>query len=67
MMVPVYVDDKAVRGANEAREDFHATATKKFPTNNLGKLPWYTRCAVTRDRKLGTIEVTQTTFIESAC
>ena len=42
----------------------HAALDMKIPTNNLGDLTSYAGCALNRNRELGTLEATQTAFVE---
>ena len=50
----VHADDN-VAGSDETCRDFHTALVKKFPTNNLGELTWYTGCDFKRDCELGTL------------
>ena len=65
LIMAVHVDDIVIAGSDETCKDFHAALVTKFPTNNLGELTWYTGCAFKRDWELGTLEITQKSFIES--
>ena len=49
LIVAVHVDDIVIAGSDETCEDFHTALVSKIPTNNLGELTWYTRCAFKRD------------------
>ncbi|CAM9986876.1 unnamed protein product [Discosporangium mesarthrocarpum] len=44
--------------------DAHSTV---FPTNNLGLRSWYTGCAFERDRKQGTVQISQTAYVDQLC
>ena len=65
LIVAVHVDDIVIAGSDEISRDVHAVLVKKFRTNNLGELTWYTGCAFKRDWELGTSDITQKSFIES--
>ena len=65
LIMDVHVDDIVIAGSDETCKDFHAALVTKFPTNNLGGLTWYAGCALKRDWELGTLEITQNTFIGS--
>ena len=45
----VHVDDILVSGEKEAYHELRHTLNENFPTENLGELKWYLRCAVERD------------------
>ena len=61
----VQVDDIVIAGSDETCRNFNAALTTKFPTNNLDELTWYTGCEFKRPRGLGTLAITQKTFVES--
>ena len=54
LSMAVHADDN-VAGSDETCRDFHTALVKKFPTNNLGELTWYTGCDFKRDCELGTL------------
>ena len=63
-MVAVDVDDLfVVRGVKEVAQ-FHDALNKNLPTNIVRELLWYTGCAFERNFKGGTIEISQTAFVE---
>ena len=64
LITDVAVDDIVIGGSDAACRDFHAALDMKIPTNNLGDLTSYAGCALNRNRELGTLEATQTAFVE---
>ena len=65
LIMAVHADDTVIAGSDETCRDFHAVLVRKFPTNNLGELTWYTGCSFECGWELGALEITQNTFIES--
>lgn len=65
LVMSVHVNYIVITGSCERCKYFHAGLVAKFPTNDLGELAWCTCCAFKRDRELGTLEPTETAFIES--
>ena len=63
-VVAVDVDDLFVVGGAKEAAQFHDALDSKFPTNMAGELSWYTGCAVERTFTDGTIEMSQTAFVE---
>ena len=60
MMLAAHVDDMvlACKGAKEC-ESLRAFLSESFPTNNLGKLRYYTGCSFKRDKQRGTLTISQ--------
>ena len=65
MIVGVYVDDLLLGGSEEDCESLLASLNKMFPTNILKECTWYDGCGIERDVELGTIKLSQETYIES--
>ena len=65
MIVGVYVDDLLVARSEEDCESLLVSLNKKFPTNDLGECTWYDGCGIERDVELGTIKLSQETYVES--
>ena len=65
LVMAVRLDVIVIAGSEEACRDFHAALNKKFPTKNLGELTWYARCVFKLNWKLGSLAITQKSFVES--
>ena len=65
MIIAVFVDDLLVGGSQEDCESLLLYLNKTFPTNDLGKCPWYDGCGIERNVKVGTIKMSQEAYVES--
>ena len=61
----VHVDDILVSGEKEACDELHHTLNEIFPTETLGELKWYLRCAVERDWQHGSVAIKQPAMIDT--
>ena len=59
----VHVDDLLFGGLRSTSDEVVAALNDTFPTKHLGDLTWYMGREYRRDRKAGTLEISQTTFI----
>ena len=60
----VHVDDTFAVGRKERCDRLCADLNRAIPVQNLGQLKWYGRCRYSRDRKRGTLTISQQSFAE---
>ncbi|CAB1106840.1 unnamed protein product [Ectocarpus sp. CCAP 1310/34] len=65
MIIVIYVDIILVDGSDEDCKELLASLNKKFPTKNLGECEWFDRCAIDRDVEAGTLNISETAYIDS--
>ena len=64
MMLAVHVDDMIVAGTEDDCKALHKFLNENFPKNNLGELTHYMGCSFARNRKEGTLTMSQESSIE---
>ena len=60
----VYVDDIFAVGQKERCDRLCVNLNRTIPVKNLGDLKWYGGCRYSRDRKRGTLTISQQSFAE---
>ena len=60
----VHVDDIFAAGQKEMCDRLCVDLNRTFPVKNLGDLKWYGGCRYSRDRKRGTLTISQQSFAE---
>ena len=65
LILVVHVDDILVSAEKEVCYELHHTLNENFPTENLGELKWYLRCAVERDWQQGRVTIKQPAMIDT--
>ena len=60
----VHVDDIFAVGQKERRDRLYVDLNRTIPVKNLGDLKWYRGCRYSRDRKRGTLTISQQSFVE---
>ena len=61
-MFVVHVDDIKIAATKEITDSVVADLNRRFPTKHLGEVTWYMGSAYRRDRKKGTLKISQTQF-----
>ncbi|CAB1120053.1 unnamed protein product [Ectocarpus sp. CCAP 1310/34] len=64
-MVAIHVDDILYAGTKSLAEVVVAALGDSLPTKNLGEVKFFLGCEYIRDRKAGTIEISQESYIRS--
>ena len=64
MVLAVHVNDMIVAGTEDDCKALHKFLNENFPTNNLGELTHYMGCSFARNRKEGTLTMSQESSIE---
>ena len=60
----VHVDDIFAVGQKERCDRLCVDLNRTIPVKNLGDLKWYGGCRYSRDRKRGTLTISQQSFAE---
>ena len=60
-----HVDDIKIAATEKVTEVEVSALNQRFPTNHLGEVEWYMGSEYKRDREKGTLEISQTQFIQS--
>ena len=58
----VHVDDIFAVGQKERCDRLCVDLNRTIPVKNLGDLKWYGGCRYSRDRKMGTLTISQQSF-----
>ena len=64
-LLAFHVDDIVVAGQKDDIEVLKQALGSVFPIKSFGEVTFYTGCAFNRDRKRGTLQITQTAFVET--
>ena len=64
-MLVFHVDDIKIAATEKVTEVLVSALNHRFPTKNLGEVEWYIGSEHRRDREKGTLEISQTQFIQS--
>ena len=60
----LHVDNMVVAGKNDECAALHKFLNLKFPTNNLSELAYFMGCSFSRNRKTGTLTMSQESSID---
>ena len=64
-MMVFHVDDIKIAATEKVTEVVVSALNQRFPTKHLGEVEWYMGSEYKRDREKGTLEISQTQFIQS--
>ncbi|CAN0467941.1 unnamed protein product, partial [Discosporangium mesarthrocarpum] len=64
LLIATHGDDMIAVGSRQNCDALCKAHSMEFPTNNLGPLSWYTGCAFERNWESGTLNISQTAYID---
>ncbi|CAN0375802.1 unnamed protein product, partial [Discosporangium mesarthrocarpum] len=67
LLIATHVDDMIAVGSRQKCDALCKALSMEFPTNTLGPLSWYTRCAFERNWESRTLNILQTAYIDQLC